>query len=144
MSDLNTNNCFRMSLPEGWIDRSIYIFDGPEVGTFKHNLTLVVDTVLQDNDLEAFAQERIDIQLNSIPGTEVLKQEIKTRSNGQQACEVVIKWIPVDGTVIFQKKVFMIIDEVGYTFSANFTKQTIKTIGLDVERMIDSFQPKAE
>ena len=144
MSDENTNNCFKMSLPEGWTDRSIYIFDGPEAGGFKHNLTVVIDSSLEDDDLEAFAQERIDIMLNSTPGTELLKQEIKTRSNGQQACEAVIKWIPVDEKIVFQKKVFMIIDEVGYTFSANFSKQTIKTIGLEVERMIDSFQPNAE
>ena len=144
MSDMNTNNCFQMSLPEGWVDQSIYIFNGPEAGGFKHNLTLVIDNVLEDNDLEAFAQERIDILLNSTPGTEVLKQEIKTRSSGQQACEAVIKWIPVDGTVVFQKKVFLIVDDIGYTFSANFSKQTIKTIGPEVERMIDSFQPKAE
>ena len=141
MADENTNNRFQMSLPEGWADQSMFIFDGPESAGFKHNLTLVIDNVLQDDDLEAFAQERIDMMLNSTPGMEILKQETKIRSSGNEACEVVVKWIPTDNNIIFHKKVFIIAGEKGYTFSANFTKQTLKTIGLEVDRMIDSFQP---
>lgn len=140
MADSDSNNKFHISLPEAWTDQSVYMFNGPEVNGFQHTLTLVVDAVLLDNDLEAFAQERLETQLSSTPGMEILKQEMKALPNGNEACEAVIKWVPVDGTIIFQKRVYMIIDEVGYSFTANFTKQTIKTIGLQVDQIIGSFK----
>jgi hypothetical protein len=142
MADLDRNNQFHISLPEGWIDQSLYVFNGPDEGGFQHSLMLVIDNVLEDDDLERFAQERIDGVLNTTSNTEILKQEKKTLANGTEAVEVVIKWIPVEGKIIFQKRVYMIIDDVGYSFTANFTKQTMKTIGLDVSRMIESFRPE--
>jgi hypothetical protein len=141
MADLETNNRFQIQLPEDWIDQSVYIFNGPEAGGFHHNLSLVIDNGLSDDDLEAFAQERIDAYLNATPAAELLKNERKTFSNGTEAIEVVVKWVPTDNKVIFQKRVFMVIDDVGYSFTANFTKQTIKTIGLQVDEMINSFSP---
>ncbi len=140
MADLDSNNRFHISLPEDWVDQSVYMFNGPEVNGFQHNLTLVIDTALQDYDLESFARERIDTQLTATPGMELLKEEAKTLPSGTEAYEAVIKWIPVDGTIIFQKRVYLIVDEVGYSFTANFTKQTIKTIGLQVDQIIDSFK----
>ncbi|UCG61925.1 MAG: DcrB-related protein [Candidatus Zixiibacteriota bacterium] len=141
MADENTNNRFRMSLPEGWADQSTYIFDGPESGGFKHNLTLVIDNALPEDDLDLFAQERIDAVVGATPGMEILKQEKKNLPNGNEAVEAVIKWIPVDDKIIFVKKVYLIVDGVGFTFSAEFTKQTIKTIGLQVDEMINGFSP---
>ena len=141
MSDRDTNNRFQLSLPEGWADQSIYIFDGPESNGFKHSLTLVVDNVVEEDDLDLFAQERIDAVVGATPGMEILKQERKNLPNGNEVVEAVIKWIPVDEKIIFVKKLYLMVDGIGYTFSANFTKQTIKTIGLQVDEMINSFNP---
>jgi hypothetical protein len=142
MKDSSYNNRFRISLPDDCVDQSLYLFNGPEVSGVQHNLTLVVDRILEDDSLEAFAQERIDIFMDSTPGTELVKQEMTTLANGKEACVAVVKWIPVEGTIIFQKRVYLVIDEIGYTFVANFTKQTLKTIGLQVDGIIDSFQPE--
>ena len=139
MSEVNSNNQFQITLPDDWIDRSIYIFDGPEVSGVQHSLTLVINRELPDDDLDQFAQERIDALVNSVPGMEILKNENKTLPNGTECRDVVIKWVPVDEKIIFQKKVYMILGGRGYTFSANMTKQTMKTIGLDIDRMINSF-----
>ena len=141
MAETNSNNQFQITLPDDWMDRSVYIFDGPEVSGVQHSLTLVIDRELPDDDLDRFAQERIDLTVGSVPGTEILKNENKTLSNGNECREAVIKWIPVDGKIIFQKKVYMILGGRGYSFSVNMTKQTMKTIGLDIDRMINSFHP---
>ncbi len=141
MAGEQTNNRFQISLPEGWADQSVYIFDGPESGGIKHNLTLVIDNALEEDDLDLFAQERIDAVVGATPGMEILKQEKKKLPNSNEAVEVVIKWIPVDDKIIFVKKVYLMVDGVGYTFSADFTKQTIKTIGRQVDEMINGFNP---
>lgn len=141
MANSNKINRFQMILAEGWVDQSVYIYNGPEDRGLQHNLTLVVDNVLQDDDLDLFAQERIDAFLDSTQGAELLKQEKRTLASGVEAVEAVIKWAPTEGKIIFQKRVYLVIDEVGYSFTANFTKQTIKTIGLQVDEMIGSFSP---
>lgn len=141
MPEDNTNNRFQMSLPDGWADQSVYIFDGPEAGGLHHSLSLVIDNVVPDDDLEDFARERVEAFLGATPSAELLKQEKKTLPGGTEAVEAVVKWIPNEGQIIFQKRVYLLIDEVGYSFTANFTKQTLKTIGLEVDRMISNFKP---
>lgn len=136
------NNPFRLDLPDDWEDRTVYTFMGPDDSGVQHILTLVVDPEV-DDDLPEFARERIDAALESLQGAEVLKDEEKTLENGRTVHELVYRWIPTDGNVIFQKVAYMVLDGIGYTFSANFSKKTIKTIGLQVEQIIDSFESGA-
>ncbi|UCD62544.1 MAG: DcrB-related protein [Candidatus Zixiibacteriota bacterium] len=143
MAERDSNNRFLIDLPEGWADQSVYLFNGPEERGLPHNLTLIVDNALSEDDLDLFAQERIDAAVGASPGMEILKQEKKMLPNGREAVEAVIKWIPAEGQIIFQKRVYMVIGGAGYSFTANFSKQSIKTIGLQVDEMINSFEPGA-
>ncbi len=142
MPENKSNNRFEISLPDDWVDQSMYIFNGPDMGGIQHTMSLVIDQNVEDDDLDAFATERLDAVLSVTPNMELLKKEIKTLPNGNEVCDAVVKWIPVDGKIIFQKRIYMIIGEQGFTFLANFTKQTIKTIGLQVDQMINSFRPE--
>ena len=134
-------NRFELELPEEWEDQTMYIYKGPEINGFQHDLMLVIDDVLESDNLKDFARERIDVLMNSMQNMEILKEEEKTLENGYKAYEAVIKWIPVDDKIIFQKRVYMIIEGIGYTFSANLTKMTMKTIGLQINKIIESFNP---
>lgn len=141
MSQSRTNEHFTIELPEGWEDRTVHLFMGPEDNGVQHNLSLTIDSNDEDIDIEDYAQERIDQLLETLQGIEILKKEMITLSNGNPAYECIFKWIPVEGQIIFQKVVYMILESSGYTFSANFSKKTLKTIGVEVDRIIDSFQP---
>ena len=135
------NNLFSLRLPDAWEDRTAHLFMGPEDSGVQHNLSLVVDDQASGLDLDEYAEERIEALKESIPDIEILKQEGRNLDNGTPVYECVYKWVPVDGRVIFNKVVYMLIDDVGYTFSANFSKKTIKTIGVEVNRIIESFRP---
>ena len=50
----------------------------------------------------------------------------------------------VENTIRFRKQFFLISGEVGYSFSANFTKKTLKTVGAQMEQIVDTFRPGAE
>jgi hypothetical protein len=50
----------------------------------------------------------------------------------------------VDGEVMFNKAIYLIENGVGYTFTANFSKKTLKTIAVAVERIIDSLHTGGE
>ena len=135
------SNQFFLDLPDGWEDRTVHVFMGPDDSGVQHLLTLVVDRNVTADRVEEYAHERIDLQAGSLQGTTVLKEAPLTLPSGVPAYECVYKWIPQDGTVIFKRLIFTIIDGTGYTFTANFSKKTIKTIGVEVEQMIKSFRP---
>ena len=45
------------------------------------------------------------------------------------------------GDVTFHKLAYMIRDKIAYSFSANFSKKTMKTIRHEVDQIIESFEP---
>jgi hypothetical protein len=135
---------FDVGLPAGWQDQTAYTFVGPELGGLQHILTLIVDHFAGDTELVDYARERIDLLIDSMTGLEVLKEEEKTLASGLEAYEVVVKWLPTDENVIFRKQVYIVDDGIGYTFSINFSKRTMKTIGVQIDQIIDSFRPGGE
>jgi len=136
----SVNNQFRIELPGDWADKSAYTFMGPEENGIQHMVTLAIDHDLEDDDLAEFAQARIEILRGSLQGMEILKEEERTLENGTPVYEMACRWIPVDGTVLFQKYYYLIVDGAGFVFTGTFSKRTLKTIGVVVERMINSFQ----
>lgn len=138
---MESGNNFVIDLPDGWEDRTVYSYMGPDDSGVQHILTLTIDRQAGGTTLKEYARDRIDQVVNSLQSLEILKEEEKTLPNGNSAYECVYKWIPVKDKIIFQKLVYMILDGVGYTFSANFSKKTIKTIGAEVDQIINSFHP---
>ncbi len=136
------NNQFRITLPQGWEDQTAYVFMGPEVNGQRHMLNLVIDRNLPDTDLTEFALDRIEPVRSALAGIETLKEEKRTLASGVTAYEWVYKLVLAPGQTIFKKHVYLIIGKQGYTFTATFTKQTFKTIGVEVDRMIESFTPE--
>jgi hypothetical protein len=137
----STNNQFTIELPGDWEDRTIHLFMGPDDSNVQHMMQLAVDDDIENAELSEYARGRIDAAMESLQGAQILKEEERNLSNGRAVYECVYKWIPTDGQVIFQKLIYMIAEGTAYTFSANFSKKTIKTIGVEVERIIDSFKP---
>lgn len=135
---------FHLDLPDGWEDRTVYLFMGPDDSGVQHMMQLTVDPDVEESDLAEYARVRIDNIMASLQGAEILKEEEKTLSDGRNAYELVYKWVPVEGQINFNKVVYLLIDGAGYTFTANFSKKTIKTIGVEVDRMIDTFHPGVE
>lgn len=132
---------FKINLPDEWQDQTVHTFMGPDDSGLQHMVTIIVDKDAGSYGLEEFARERIDNVVDTMQSIEVLKDEQKELANGILVHEFVYRWIPTDDKVIFKKQVFMIIDGIGYTFSADFTKKTLKTIAMQVEQMINSFRP---
>ena len=142
MSPDNKLNRFKFPLPDGWVDQSAYLFQGPQVDEQYHNITLMIDRQPQGESVEEYAKPRIDDMLNILPGAEIVKEETKEHSSGGQAMEVVYKWYQSDDKASLRKQVFILYDKMACTFIADFTKKSMKTIGIQVGDMINSFIPE--
>jgi hypothetical protein len=129
---------FSKNLPEGWVDQSVFTFQGPEKDGNPHFLTLIVDRRAGDSELEEFAEEHIDMELEALPGMTVLTSGVKTLPGEQQIYNVTYKWMPSEDKIIIRRQVFSVNDGTGFIFSINFTKRSIKLLGNQVDQIIQS------
>jgi hypothetical protein len=132
---------FEVNLPDRWKETTVYTYQGPDDSGVQHNISLVVDRETTAPDLKTYAAERRANLLATLQGIDILKEEERTMESGYPAYELVYKWIPVEGTVVYQKMLFVLVGRVVCTFSGNFSKKTIKTIGVEFDRIASSFAP---
>jgi len=132
---------FNIDLPYGWEDQTVYIFRGPEEGDFQHSLMLAIDRHLSHKDISDFALEKIEPIERSMQNCEVLKKEEITIPGGNPTFEFVYKMILSEDYSNFMKYIFVIKDDLGFTFSAGFTKKTYKTVGAGLKDVIDAILP---
>jgi len=132
---------FKIDLPTGWEDQTVYHFAGPEIEGRPHTIILTVDRHVQDNDITRFAQDRIEPIVENLQGLEVLKSEEITIENGNPAYEFVYRWIPGEGIKLYQKYIFVIMDGMGFSFSGSFSKKSLKMLGGQMKEIVESLLP---
>ena len=138
MGELEAHCTFGIHLPDGWEDTTVHTFSGPDEDGIQHTLCLALERIVGNVVLDAFARERIDSVVASLPNLIILKEEHRSLPDDSEIYECVCKWIPADGNALLQKHVFAVKDGVGYTFTTTFSKKTIKTIGVVVDQIIES------
>jgi hypothetical protein len=76
-----------------------------------------------------------------LPGYAFINETEKLLPGGVSAYEMVYKYVPADGIELFQKQVFLILNDKGYIFTSTFSKKTLKTIAHEVDQIIATFRP---
>ncbi|UCE67681.1 MAG: DcrB-related protein [Candidatus Zixiibacteriota bacterium] len=137
-------NRFRIDFPDGWEDQTIYTFKGPDDSGVQHNLVLIIDNEVGGVDLNTYAKLRLESIKDTLTGFELMGQREKELKSGNKAYEIVYKWTPAENKTLVQKQVFTIIGGKAYNFTSSFSKKTIQTIGVQVDEIIDSFNPGSE
>jgi len=132
---------FSFDLPEGWEDQSVYTFRGPDIGEQEHKLVLTIDRVLLQDTVTKFAKEKTAPILDHVKGLEVLKNEEITLEDGNPTFEFVVKWVPADEFVVFKKYVFVLCNEMGFTFNCDFSKKTYKILAGQMNDIIETLLP---
>jgi hypothetical protein len=138
---MGINNEILLNLHDGWEDQTVYTFKGPDDSGVQHMLTLTVDRHAGAESVTDFAQDCVNVLEGTLQSMEILKEEEITLKDGKNAYECIYKWIPVEGDVRFIRNIYLLIDGVGYTFSGNFSKKTIQTIGTEMDAIVNSFRP---
>jgi hypothetical protein len=133
---------FILELPGGWEDETIYTYKGPDDSGVQHRITLVIDRTTDAETVDEFAHTRIETVMATLQGAEILKEEPKELASGIPAYECVYKWIPAGSDARFVRNIYLLADGAGYTFSGAFSKKTLKTIGVEMDRILESFLPQ--
>jgi hypothetical protein len=128
-----------VSLPPGWQDQTVYLYKGPERKGVQHYLRLMIDPEVKQQSLEAFGRLRSDTMLHTLPRAEVITEGVRDLPSGIRTYELVYKQAISENVVRFTRVYFLQIDGVGYTFSCDFSKYSMKTVGVEVESIVDTF-----
>jgi hypothetical protein len=137
----NSNHKFHIDLPKGWLDQSLFVFSGPDVKGQPLQIFMLIDRGAGDLSLEEYAGERIDATIQQDPTMEVLKRETQELPSGTEVFDFVGRSIPAEGETLFKRHVYLIKGDVGYVFTANFNKKTLKTLGVQMMQIIDTLRP---
>jgi hypothetical protein len=135
-----TNTIFQITFPDGWKETTVYTFEGPHDSGVQHNLVLVVDPFIKkDIELKDYAQAQIAGPKQVMPGFEMVSEKDKTMPDGNVAYEIVYKYIPAEGMILFQKQIYMRKEGKAFIFTATFSKKTLATKGNIIDLIIGSF-----
>lgn len=136
----NTNHQFSIALPNEWKDNTVFTFQGPNTSGIQHNLIITVDTEFDKTlDTATYARLQFNQSKDSLPGFKLIKKQKKQFSNEIRAYEILYKYNPSDGVSIFQKQLYLILEEKAYTFTSSYSKKTLNTVAKDVDKIIISF-----
>lgn len=141
MTPRKNENRFKIDLPKGWRDQTVYHFVGPEDSGLEHSVRMTIDRGPVPPDIAQFARRRTQPIKDSLQSVEVLKDEDITEADCNPCWEFVYKWIPSDSRVMIQTTVFVITDTMGFVFESRFTKKTYQTIGRQIHEVIEALLP---
>ncbi len=135
------NNTFGLKLPQGWTDRTVYRFEGPEDDGIRDNIILTIENDLEVTDLETYARMQIKAVQDELQGFSELKQGPFVLDSGMTAHELVYKWYPMEGREIYQRVVYVLKGTTGYVLTASFSRKTWKLRAGVIEKVLKSFTP---
>lgn len=133
------NNRFSMNFPPEWKENTVYTFEGPEDDGVKHNILVNIEHDIDITDIEKYANRQINAIENELQGYNELKREKTKLDNGLSAYELVYKWCPVENVEIYQKILYVLSNNTGYSLTASFSKKTFKMMGSKVDKIFKSF-----
>ncbi|MCK4574614.1 MAG: DcrB-related protein [candidate division Zixibacteria bacterium] len=132
---------FDIHLPSGWEDQTVYHFKGPEIDGRAHMLRLVVDRNLWHDNMASFVKDKRELLLETQQGIEVLKDQEVTIHNGNPVHELVYKWMIGEEKTAFCKYIFVMKDEMGFTFFTEFSKKSYKLLTGQVREIVENLLP---
>ncbi|MFH1897408.1 MAG: DcrB-related protein [Candidatus Desantisbacteria bacterium] len=135
-------NKFTINLFQEWQDKTIYTLIGPDEDDLQHNIIITVDEDVQADSVSEYADQQIEALEEQLQGCRLLKKGTISLTNGMEAYEAIFCWDPTNIQRVYQQQVYVLFKSVGYKITATFSKKSRKTKGLEIDRILKSFNPK--
>jgi len=134
----------RFRLPQGWEDETIHTFRGPHDGDMQHYVILMIDDNVGIIDIGQYARRQLESQRLGEPPVEVIRQGERLLTPDLTVYECVSKWIPVDTRILYLRQYYALKNGCGYSFSCEFTKRSLATIGHEVDQLVAAVLEETE
>lgn len=141
---MSTNHQFSILLPEGWKETTCYTFEGPHDSGVQHNLVLsIIGPIDPKANLPRLAKELLRDSAELLPGFELISERELRLQSSLPMHEVVYRYTPSDGQTLFQKQYFVIAGEKAFIFTSTFSKKTLQTVAIEVDRIVATLKGPA-
>jgi hypothetical protein len=134
------NNKFSLNFSQEWEDHSYYRFEGPVEDGIKHVIIVTIENNVDVPALEQYAELNIRALETELQGYQELKRGPVSLENRVPAFELVYKWTPMKDAQVYQRVVYILINQTGYILTATFSKKTWKMLGSMVDKILMSFK----
>jgi len=135
------NNRFTLSIPPDWEDRSYYRFEGPVEDGIKHSILVTIENSVKVPNLEQYAERNMKSMETELQGYQELKRGPLTLDSRVPAYELVYKWTPLKERQVYQRVIYILLNNTGYILTATFSKKTWKMLGPVINKILMSFKP---
>lgn len=135
-----TNNQFRLKLPDGWEDRTVHSLVGPEDGGEQTTLLINIEPKPESTALEEYASLRMAQARSTLPGMEVESEGEVTLPSGRKCLGLVCHWSHPDGRVLIRRHFYLMIDGTGYTCWVDLSKRANKMLVPQITSIVDTIE----
>lgn len=132
---------FSVDIPEDWTDRTVFTLVGPVTDGVTHNITVIRQSDLETDSLEAFADLQIQSLESELKGCRLLLREPVRLASDEEAYRAIFVWWPTEEKRLYQEQIYVLHEGTGFTLTASFSKKSRKTIGPLIERAMLTFRP---
>ncbi len=133
-----TNHQFKLLLPDGWEDRTVHCFVGPEDVGEQPTLLINIDPKPESAALEAYARLRRDAALDALAGAEVTSEGEEALPSGKKCYSLVCRWAHPDGRTLIRRHFYLMLDGTGYTCWVDLSKRANKMLVPQITSMVDT------
>jgi hypothetical protein len=131
---------FSLALPDGWADRSVYLFAGPAYDGLPHSITVAFDEAPAEAALDDYAASRAEAAAQALDDGRVLSQDTIRMDDGRPARRVLLRWQAGD-EARYQEQLYVLAGGRGYVLSTAFTAASFAVLGNAVEAAMRTFVP---
>jgi hypothetical protein len=131
---------FRLTLPAGWSDRSLYSASLQTPEGLQATITVVTRLLPQGGDLAAYAEDQARQLAGQLPDFEAIKSE--RRMLGTRACQCVqFRWKPDGSDPVRQSQWYVQNLNLVYTITATVPEAASRDIETRLANIIGAFVP---
>ena len=131
--------CFKMALPEGWTDRSVYLAALPEtIQDMQPSLAVTQDNIPGLKDVEGFAQGlMLDLQ-GQLPDYKEIKKDRRSLA-GRSANYVQYSWKNPKDVVVRQAQWYVYKDPVMFIITASAPESAFARLEGQFDEIVKAF-----
>jgi hypothetical protein len=131
---------FRLPLPQGWVDRSIYCAAGPLGDGIQATISIAQETTGQD--LEEFVTEQLQQLSGQLEEFSLIKRE-KRAFRGAPCAVVQLIWRDSAGTSVQQSQWYFRGPRCVYAITATAQPSEFSKLDSELARLISEFAPSS-
>lgn len=131
---------FAMKMPSEWTENASYLIEGPEEDGIKHNIMVKIEDNVEVLDIATISQQKIQDLSKALQAYQELNQGFVQLNDSLPAYEVQYKWLPAGKREVYQRMMFVLVQQSVFTLTATFSEKTYKQFGPQVDSIFKSFK----